>query len=203
MDSDRRWMFILVIVVMTSLLVSACSGAAATAAPTDVPVEEETMEDEHMEDEHMEDEHMEDEHMEDEHEEEMDEHMEGEDHDEEMDEHMDEDHSAAGHDVPEAAAAVPNPIEADDASRLRGQDLFATNCSTCHGDEGKGDGPASAALDPPPANLGEDHVQVLTDGALFHIITHGVEGSAMVAWEEAIEEDGRWDLVNFLRTIGE
>jgi len=32
-----------------------------------------------------------------------------------------------------------------------GKTVFTTYCATCHGDTGKGDGPASAALDPKPA----------------------------------------------------
>ena len=32
-----------------------------------------------------------------------------------------------------------------------GKTAFNTYCSTCHGETGKGDGPASAALDPKPA----------------------------------------------------
>lgn len=32
------------------------------------------------------------------------------------------------------------------------ENIFATRCATCHGTDGKGDGPASAALNPKPRN---------------------------------------------------
>lgn len=34
-----------------------------------------------------------------------------------------------------------------------GKDLFLRYCASCHGEEGKGNGPAAAALKNPPANL--------------------------------------------------
>jgi mono/diheme cytochrome c family protein len=35
----------------------------------------------------------------------------------------------------------------------KAQELFSTRCYTCHGSEGAGDGPGSAALDPKPRNF--------------------------------------------------
>lgn len=34
-----------------------------------------------------------------------------------------------------------------------GRDLFMRHCASCHGEEGKGNGPAAAALKNPPADL--------------------------------------------------
>src|SRR5581483_9092947 len=36
---------------------------------------------------------------------------------------------------------------------LNGQEMYKTWCATCHGVEGKGDGPAASALKTPPADL--------------------------------------------------
>lgn len=164
-----------------SILVSACASDA-----TEAPATEEA---EHIEDEHIEDEHMEDEHMDE------DEHMEDEEHVMEEGEHMDD------HGIPEDASAVPNPIAADDGSRALGAEIYATNCVTCHGETGEGDGPAAAGLEKPPADLHEAHVQGLTDGGLFHIITHGKADTPMPAWESVLTEEQRWHVVNFLRTF--
>lgn len=199
MTQSRGWLPAVGILVIAVLLLAACGGAAPTAAPTPMPVEEESSEDEHMEDEHMEDEHEEgDEHAEDEHEE-GDEHVE----DEHMDEHSPEEHMEGGHDVPDEAAAVKNPVEADEASVAAGAELYATNCAVCHGESGEGDGPTAASLDPAPADLHEDHVQGISDGALFYIISHGTPEKAMPAWEGTLDEEQRWHVVNFLRTFQE
>ena len=111
-------------------------------------------------------------------------------------------HSAAGHGIPEEAAAVPNPVPVSDASMAAGQATYTQYCAVCHGPEGEGDGPGAAALEPKPANFHDAHVQELSDGALFHVITHGREGTAMVAWESILSEEQRWEVVNYLRTFG-
>ena len=38
-------------------------------------------------------------------------------------------------------------------SPASGKEMFLQYCASCHGKEGKGDGPAAAALKTPPANL--------------------------------------------------
>jgi len=108
---------------------------------------------------------------------------------------------AADHAIPEEAAAVPNPIAVSDASVAAGQAIYTQNCAVCHGPEGEGDGTAAAGLNPKPADLHAAHVQELSDGALFYTITHGREGTAMVAWETILSEEQRWEVVNFLRTF--
>ncbi len=110
-------------------------------------------------------------------------------------------HSAAGHGISAEAAAVPNPVPVSEASVAAGQATYTQYCAACHGPEGMGDGPAAAALEPKPANFSEAHVQELSDGAIFYVITHGREGTAMVAWELILSEEQRWEVVNFLRTF--
>ena len=39
------------------------------------------------------------------------------------------------------------------APEVSGRALFAENCAVCHGDSGRGDGPAAAGLTPPPIDL--------------------------------------------------
>jgi mono/diheme cytochrome c family protein len=49
----------------------------------------------------------------------------------------------------EPVAAAPAAAAAPDAEKEAG-DLFSMRCASCHGTAGKGDGPAAAALKPPP-----------------------------------------------------
>lgn len=103
--------------------------------------------------------------------------------------------------VPPEAVGIENPVAATDESIAAGADIFAANCATCHGPEGFGDGPAGETLDPPPANLHNDHIQASTDGILFWIISNGVEGTAMPAWAGALSEEERWTVVNFVKSL--
>ena len=107
--------------------------------------------------------------------------------------------------VPQDYAGKTNPVPADQASLDRGAELYSTLCASCHGDGGMGDGPAGAVLDPVPAPLGHTS-QMLGDDMLFWRISEGgvVEpfGSAMPAWKNSLEEQARWDLVNYMRALG-
>ncbi|MCL4831181.1 MAG: c-type cytochrome [Caldilineaceae bacterium] len=82
-----------------------------------------------------------------------------------------------------------------------GAATYTQYCAVCHGNEGKGDGPGAAALNPKPADFSAEHVQVLSDGGLFWFITNGVPNSAMPPWGEVLSEQQRWEVVNFLRTF--
>ena len=42
---------------------------------------------------------------------------------------------------------LANPTPADPTVVQRGEALFRTHCAPCHGAEGRGDGPAAAAID--------------------------------------------------------
>lgn len=113
------------------------------------------------------------------------------------------DSMALAHDVPEEAAAVPNPVSPTDNSISAGKETYTLYCAVCHGETGAGDGPGAAGLDPKPAQLYADHVQANSDGALFYIITHGRQGTAMPPWEAALAEGQRWNIVNYIRTLSE
>ena len=59
---------------------------------------------------------------------------------------------------------VTNPMPPNHAVVEHGATLFRTHCMPCHGPTGRGDGPAAAALDAPPADLTAEHVDDHTDG---------------------------------------
>lgn len=61
------------------------------------------------------------------------------------------------------ALAIPSIANAADATK--GKTLFTTRCGSCHGNEGKGDGPAAAALpaESKPRNLADGAFKIATD----------------------------------------
>lgn len=104
--------------------------------------------------------------------------------------------------VPAEDANVVNPMAADEASLRKGEEVYKSTCLICHGVEGRGDGPIAVGLDPKPVDYRAEQVKALRDGELFYIITNGIEGSDMLA-HGYIEEERRWHLVNYLRTLQE
>ncbi len=100
--------------------------------------------------------------------------------------------------IPAEFAGRVNPLGASAASA--GAGLFATNCASCHGPEGRGDGPASAALRPAPTNLAAIG-QAAADDVLFWRIRSGVPGTAMPAWRGILSDEQIWQIVAFIRSL--
>ena len=96
--------------------------------------------------------------------------------------------------APADAKNVKNP-EKDSAM---GKKSVETNCASCHGATGKGDGPAAAALSPKPANWTGDKTKKETDGELFWKITNG--RGPMPPWKHLPEKE-RWQIVNYIREL--
>lgn len=111
---------------------------------------------------------------------------------------------AFAHPEPGPNITLINPIPPNEDSVAAGQALYQRNCVPCHGVSGRGDGPVGLTLNPPPANLTIHTVPgVHPDGQLYLWISDGFPGaSAMPAFRTIIADDDRWNLVNYLRTLG-
>ena len=108
--------------------------------------------------------------------------------------------------APDEEKARINPVEASPAALLTGQALYQKHCASCHGDKGKGDGPAESYETEPATDLTDQALQQrLTDGEILWKITKGRrEGTEVImpgiAQRVPAEED-RWKLVRFMRTL--
>lgn len=91
-----------------------------------------------------------------------------------------------------------NPIKPTQSSVARGRELFQLNCVSCHGADGRGDGPSAAGLNPPPSDF-RLHMPNHTDPEFFNFIANGYPGTAMPAFRQALSDEDIWNLVNFLR----
>lgn len=100
--------------------------------------------------------------------------------------------------VPAEFAGQSNPLGADAAAA--GAEVFKTNCESCHGPQGYGDGPAGVALDPAPKNLAELQTTA-GDDYLYWRINTGKEGTSMVAWKGVLTDEQIWQVVAFIRTL--
>jgi mono/diheme cytochrome c family protein len=80
-----------------------------------------------------------------------------------------------------AAAIVDlRALARDEALATRGRSLFGTNCATCHGPQGNGDGEKAASLNPKPRNY---HVEKFKFGndifSIYNTLQKGSPGTSM------------------------
>jgi mono/diheme cytochrome c family protein len=101
--------------------------------------------------------------------------------------------------APATAQSVNNPIAPDLETLKAAKLLYITNCAPCHGNKGKGDGPAAAALSPKPADHSSALVQREKDGSLFWKISEG--NKPMPSYKTALTTTQRWELVDYIRTL--
>jgi mono/diheme cytochrome c family protein len=101
----------------------------------------------------------------------------------------------------ERAEHTKNPVSKDKlaASAANGKKIAMQNCAPCHGQSGKGDGPGAAALPKKPADWTSAAVQSEKDSVLFVKISDG--NPPMPPWASLPEKD-RWDLVNYIKSLG-
>jgi mono/diheme cytochrome c family protein len=102
--------------------------------------------------------------------------------------------------APPQAARKANPAQADDQSRGRGRELYTKECLPCHGQSGRGDGPKAGELKRKPTDLSQPKVREQSDGELFWKITEGK--TPMPSFENKFSEPERWDIINYIRTLG-
>jgi len=96
-------------------------------------------------------------------------------------------------DVPLGTIPAPNvPIPVTEESLALGSQLFAANCSRCHGPEGQGTPRA------PSLNVQSFFVD-RSDQAIQQIITSGVPGTAMPTWGDRMTEAEIQAIVGFIR----
>jgi len=107
-------------------------------------------------------------------------------------------HAQAPWVAPQSEKGKKNPLPSDKKTVEQGEKIAKINCVSCHGNKGKGDGPAAVALNPKPADWTSKRVQGEPDGEIFWKITTG--RGAMPAWRHLPEND-RWALVRYIRTL--
>jgi mono/diheme cytochrome c family protein len=108
--------------------------------------------------------------------------------------------------APDADKARVNPVEATPAALLKGRALYQKHCASCHGDKGKGDGPAESYETEPATDLTDPELQQrLTDGEILWKVTTGLKSGTEVIMPSIAQrvpaEEDRWKLVHFMRTL--
>ena len=102
------------------------------------------------------------------------------------------------------AAAIKNPVKSTPASIAAGKKLYDTQCTTCHGETGKGDGKLAASITtgPKPSDLTDaTWKHGSTDGEIFTLIKDGAKGTGMRGYGARLKDPDLWNVVNYVRSL--
>ncbi|MEW5764701.1 MAG: c-type cytochrome [Acidobacteriota bacterium] len=108
---------------------------------------------------------------------------------------------ARGYDVP--PVRPEEVLSATPALLARGRALFEQNCRSCHGPEGRGDGPAAQGLAPPPRDFASPQGWKNGPGIpeIYRTLEKGIPGSSMGAYDYLPAKD-RMALVHYVQSLG-
>ncbi|CAH0997166.1 hypothetical protein EMA8858_03303 [Emticicia aquatica] len=102
--------------------------------------------------------------------------------------------------VPDAAKNKKNPVANDADAIATGKSLWSTHCKSCHGTKGLGDGTKAAQLKTEPGDFSKADIQSQSDGSIFYKTSEGRDD--MPSFKKKIpDDDDRWSLVYFIRTL--
>ena len=107
------------------------------------------------------------------------------------------------------SAHVPSAAWTDPRMIARGREIYASRCAVCHGEEGRGDGPAVTALPVRPPDLRDPGmVGEMAGNYWFWRISEGglvepfrSQGSIMPAWKDELSVEDRWAVIAYQHTF--
>jgi len=103
----------------------------------------------------------------------------------------------------EMADSVMSPIEMTDMTVAEGKALYTTYCAICHGKklDGAGSLYESGKFPAMPADFTADAKLTLTEGKMFHVITHGK--GVMGSHAGQVNAKERWKIVHYIKSVQE
>ena len=102
--------------------------------------------------------------------------------------------------VPDNFQKMKNAVASNTESISEGKALYSTHCKSCHGAKGMGDGNKAAQLKTEPGDFSSGGFQAQSDGAIFYKTSDGRDD--MPSFKKKVPDaDGRWSIVNYMRTL--
>ncbi len=102
--------------------------------------------------------------------------------------------------TPAADASKKSPIKAGDANAIsEGKALWGTNCKSCHGVKGLGDGTKAEKIDISCGDFSSKEFQSTSDGEMFYKTKIGRK--PMPSYKEKLSDTEIWQLVAYMRTM--
>lgn len=90
---------------------------------------------------------------------------------------------------------------AAEGDAAKGKSIYQSKCVTCHGAEGKGDGPVGKALKPPAGDFSSAESKKKSADELQAIIENGKPKTAMVAWKKQLNEAEVQDVLAYVLSL--
>jgi mono/diheme cytochrome c family protein len=97
-----------------------------------------------------------------------------------------------------ASANMKSPLDSTAAVVAEGKVLYEMYCDHCHGAKGEGNGKVSEKYNGVP-NYKSDALKSITEGHIFHVITHGK--NLMWAHGSQINPEDRWKIAKYVKTL--
>lgn len=97
-----------------------------------------------------------------------------------------------------ASELMKNPLDSTAALVAEGKILYEMYCDHCHGPKGEGNGKVSDKYNGVP-NYKSDALKNITEGHIFHVITHGK--GLMWAHGSQINPEDRWKIATYVKTL--
>lgn len=99
-----------------------------------------------------------------------------------------------------AGRELQNPVPATPEAVARGEQVYRSICSPCHGATGMADGPVVQKGFQPPPPLTDGRLKAMPDGQIFHVITRGGK-VAMPPHAAQVTPVDRWNVIHYVRKL--
>lgn len=105
--------------------------------------------------------------------------------------------------IPAAYRAMTNPLPRTRETVDKGRTVYESNCASCHGATGAGDGVAARNLSPPPANLIWLSQMPIAqwDSFMFWTVSEGGAqfGTAMPTFKGQLSKNDIWAVIAYVQ----
>ena len=113
----------------------------------------------------------------------------------------------------DGAQSTEAPMKLQEPDAARGREVYASLCKTCHGEEGRGDGPGAASLNPQPRDFVEGAFSFDADGDgergttddLRLVVEKGAAAyggsDLMTPWGATLDDQQIADVVAYVQTL--
>ena len=104
------------------------------------------------------------------------------------------------------ALVLGTSLIAHAADAEQGKKLYMQFCASCHGQSGKGDGAAAAALNPKPRDhTDKDYMSKMSDAEMLSVIKNGGasigKSPLMPPWGASLKDEQIQDVIAYIRTL--